>query len=134
MARAKGEPAAKFERSFVVPSRRILKITRALRKHKRVVRADFGFSLTNVSDALRAQLPKLPACAATVKQIGVKSPSAAGGVRNNDILLAVNGHAPEDLHLLRELLTDCKPGQAAKLIVLRAGKTLELRVKPTDAR
>ena len=69
-----------------------------------------------------------------MQQLGVKGPAALGGVRNNDILLAVNGQAPEDLHLMRELLTDCEPGRSAKLTVLRAGKTLELTVKPTEAR
>jgi serine protease Do len=134
MAQAKGEPAARLERSFVVPSRRILKITQALREHKQVVRADFGFSLASVSDALRAQLPDLPACAATVHQLSVKGPAAQGGLRNNDILLAVNGRAPEDVHLLRELLTECDPQKSAKLTVLRAGKKLELSVEPASVR
>jgi len=131
MPRAKGEPEARFERSFVVPSRRILKITRALRSHKRVIRADFGFSLTSVSKALRAQLAELPDCAATVHVLKAKGPAAQGGVRTNDILLAVNGKAPEDVHLLREMLSECAPEKSAKLTVLRAGKKLELSVKPT---
>jgi len=80
MARVKGEPATKFERSFVVSSRRILKVAHALRTRGRVIRASFGFALTPVSQALRAQLPDLPACAATVKQLDVKGPSATGGV------------------------------------------------------
>jgi len=46
----------------------------------------------------------------------------------------VNGRAPEDVHLLRELLTDCAPAKASKLSVLRAGKKLELSVKPTELR
>jgi len=134
MAQAKGEPGARLERSFVVPSRRILKITQALREHKRVVRADFGFALASVSEALRAQLPDLPACAATVNQLSVTGPAAKGGIRNNDILLAVNGQAPEDVHLLRELLTECDPTQSVQLTVLRAGKKLDLSVEPTAVR
>jgi len=131
MARVKGEPAVKFERSFVVPSRRILKVVRALRAHGRVIRAQFGFDTAPVSQALRAQLPTLPACAATVAKLDPKGPGAMGGVRNNDLLLAVNGKRPEDIHLLREMLTDCKPSKPAKLSVLRAGKQVELTVKPT---
>ena len=79
---------------------------------------------------MRAQMPKLPSCAATVTQIEELGPAAQAGVRPDDIVLEINGRQPRNLDHLREALTDCAPGKKSKLKVLRAGKELELRIKP----
>jgi len=127
-----GGPLAGMGRSFVLPSRRLAKVVGDLRRYRRVIRAEFGLRIAPVSDALRAQLTKVPAGAGTITKIEAKSPAAAAGLRANDILLSVNGDSAADVHLLREALTDCKPGSKAKLKVLRAGKATEVTVVPAE--
>ncbi|MHC4952718.1 MAG: S1C family serine protease [Planctomycetota bacterium] len=132
MQHGKGGAVDGFERSFVVPSRRVVRVVRALREHGRVVRAHFGMLLSNVSGAMRAQMPSLPPCAATVTQLEEHGPAAKAGVRANDIVLAIDSKQPRDLDHLREALTDCAPGKKATLKILRAGKELKLTVEPID--
>jgi len=121
-----------MERSFVIPGRRIAKVVAALREHGRVIRADFGFGVAPVSDALRAQLPDVPKGAGTVDRIDEKGPAYKAGLRQHDIVLGVNDHSPADVHLLRECLEDCKPGAEATLRILRGGKEQTLKATPVD--
>ena len=109
-----------------------MRIVKSLREHGRVIRADFGIQVRPVSDALRAQMPKLPKGASTVTLYDTEGPAAKAGIRTNDILLSVNGKEPVDAAELREALVACKPGEPARCKVLRAGKVLELSVKPTE--
>ena len=120
------------ERNFVVPSRRVLRIVTALRKHGRVIRAEFGMRLAPVSAALRAQLPEIPSGAATVTLRDAEGPAAKAGVRSNDILLSLNGRKLGTSDELREALNSCAPGQPAQCKLLRAGKVVQLAVKPTE--
>ncbi|MHC4938837.1 MAG: S1C family serine protease [Planctomycetota bacterium] len=128
-----GGPLAGMGRSFVLPSRRLVKVVRDLRQYGKVIRSEFGMRVAPVSAALRAQLVKVPQGAGTVTQVEAKGPAHAAGLRANDILLSVNGRSTEDVFLLRETLSDCKPGTKAKLKILRAGKETEVVVVPREA-
>ncbi len=132
MQQQAGGALASYERSFVVPSDRMLRIVKALRKHRRVIRAEFGFLLKPVSAALRAQIPEIPAGAATVTLRDAKGPAAKAGMRSNDILLSVAGKKPANCDELREALSACEPGNPTKFKLLRAGKFVSVTVKPTE--
>ena len=97
-----------------------------------MIRAEFGVLLAPVSAALRAQLPAIPSGAATVTLRDADGPAAKAGVRSNDILLSLNGQKLGTCDELREALNSCAPDQPAQCKLLRAGKVLQLSVKPTE--
>jgi len=132
MQQQAGGALASYERSFVVPSERMLRIVKALRKHRRVIRAEFGFVLKPISAALRAQIPEIPAGAATVTLRDAEGPAAKAGVRSNDILISVAGKKPANRDELREALNACEPGKPTRCKLLRAGKLVAVTVKPTE--
>ncbi len=123
-----------LECNFVIPSRRIAKIIDCMRMHGRVIRATFGMSVVAIPGALRAQFPDLPIGAGTVVNVDAKGPAGRAGLRRNDVLLSIDGKAPRDIHELREFMSDCRLKRQAKVVVLRAGKKLELAIEPTEAK
>lgn len=124
--------APELATTFVMPSGRILRIVRDLRQYGRVIRAHYGTLLVPVPEALRAQLPSLPAAACAVIRVDPEGPAARGGLRANDVILAIDGEAPPDASYVGEVLTDKAPGEPVQLRIRRAGKELTLSVTPTE--
>ncbi|MEM8884101.1 MAG: S1C family serine protease [Planctomycetota bacterium] len=129
--RAQGAVAS-MERSFVIPGRRVAWVVESMRRHGRVVRADFGVKLQPISEALAAQLPGVPQGAGSVSFVAPDGPAAKAGVRRHDLLLSVNGKPLPDIHRLRETLCTSEPGKAVKLEIMREGKKLERTVTPEE--
>ncbi|HEY7826982.1 MAG TPA: PDZ domain-containing protein, partial [Candidatus Limnocylindrales bacterium] len=64
------------------------------------------------------------------------SPADKAGVKDNDIVTAIEGIAIDGEHPLDAVLTQFAPGRTVTLAVNRAGKTLELQLtlgtRPTN--
>ena len=56
------------------------------------------------------------------------SPAEKAGLRENDMVTAVNGQRVDAGHTLDDMLTQFKPGDVVTLSVLRDGQTLEIKV------
>jgi S1-C subfamily serine protease len=59
------------------------------------------------------------------------SPAQRAGVRDGDIIVALDDHAVADIDALHRLLTDYQPGTRAKLTLLRGTEKLVLYIDPT---
>ena len=57
------------------------------------------------------------------------SPADRAGLRDGDIITAVNGQRIDAGHVLDDVLTQYKPGDEITMTVLRDGQTLEVKVK-----
>jgi len=62
------------------------------------------------------------------------TPAAAAGLAPGDVLLAIEGNAVEDKEHYLELLRNYIQGQDLMLSVYRAGKTMEMVVRPAPAK
>jgi S1-C subfamily serine protease len=57
------------------------------------------------------------------------SPAAKAGLREDDIITAVNGQRIDAGHVLDDVLTQYKPGDEITMSVLRDGQTIEVKVR-----
>ena len=66
----------------------------------------------------------------TVEEDG---PASRAGVQQGDLIVAFDGHAVNGIDDLHRVLTAERIGAAVPMIVLRAGRKLELHVLPAEA-
>lgn len=60
------------------------------------------------------------------------SPADLGGVRLEDILVTVDGEPTEDVGRLQRLMTAARIGREVPVVVVRRGRAIHLRVRPTE--
>jgi serine protease Do len=60
------------------------------------------------------------------------SPAAKAGIREKDIVLMIDGQKLDCDHPIQDFLEDREVGDVIKLLVLRAGKELNIAVRLTE--
>jgi S1-C subfamily serine protease len=60
------------------------------------------------------------------------SPADLGGVRIEDILVTVDGEPTPDVGQLQRVMTAARIGREVPVVVVRRGRTVHLRVRPTE--
>jgi S1-C subfamily serine protease len=86
--------------------------------HRRVVRF---YDLTKESGAL-------------VLSVEEKSPAQRAGVREGDVIIALEGHPVAGVDDLHRVLTDIRVGVSCSLTILRHTERLELKIVPEEAK
>ena len=107
---------------FAIPSTLAQRIIGNLKDYKGVRRGWLGVTIQNIDEATAKALALKDSRGALVNSVLEGQPAALAGIRDGDVILAVNGQAVEDTgQLLRavELLT---PGSKAEITVWRDGK------------
>src|ERR1700674_3845714 len=102
----------RIRRSFIGVSAQTVPV------HRRVVRF---YDLAKESGAL-------------VLSVEEKSPAQRGGLRENDVIIALEGHPVAGVDDLHRVLTDVRVGVSSSLTVLRWTDKLELKIVPEEAR
>ncbi len=69
-----------------------------------------------------------------VNSVENNSPAQRAGVRDGDILVALNGKPVGGIDALHRLLADLPPGVPAELVVLRGVERLALRITASDSK
>jgi S1-C subfamily serine protease len=86
--------------------------------HRRIVRF---YDLTKESGAL-------------VLSVEEKSPAARAGVREGDVIVALEGHAVAGVDDLHRVLTDVRVGVNSSLTLLRHTEKIEVKIVPEEAK
>lgn len=102
----------RIRRSFIGVSAQTVPI------HRRVVRF---YDLVKESGAL-------------VLSVEEKSPAQRGGLRENDVIIALEGQPVAGVDDLHRVLTDVRVGVSSSLTVLRHTEKLELQIMPEEAK
>ncbi|MFY9789810.1 MAG: trypsin-like peptidase domain-containing protein [Candidatus Sulfotelmatobacter sp.] len=102
----------RIRRSFIGVSAQTVPI------HRRVVRF---YDLVKESGAL-------------VLSVEENSPAQRGGLRENDVIIALEGHPVAGVDDLHRVLTDVRVGVSCALTVLRHTEKLELKIVPEEAK
>ena len=124
-------PPAVYHLTFVVPTRRVVRVVDHLRKYGRVIRSYFGLSMLPAEPQVHAHF-KLPASASVIVRVWKKSPAAAAGLRPHDIVVSVDGATASNTYHLGELMGDAMPGTSMRLRVLRGGKEMDVTIFPVE--
>jgi len=56
------------------------------------------------------------------------TPAEAGGIKDGDIIVSINGKVIDEEHPLDATLSQFSPGDTVSVVVLRAGKNVTLQV------
>ena len=122
---------------FAIPSSIAMDIVESLTKTGKVVRGWMGVAIQEVTPAL-AKSFKIPEQrkGVLISDVNENGPSAAGGVKRGDVVIAFNDRDVQNVSQLRNMVARTLVGQVAKVKVLREGeeKLLEVKIgeRPSD--
>lgn len=120
---------------FAIPINRAMSIFEVLKQGKKPTHAYFGLEVMSLTpdfarihndDPNVQQLPEVHG--ALVLRVAPGSPAAVSGIRRNDIIIEVNGHAVGNSDDADVNLDSCKPGITTKLVVIRGDKSSRIEV------
>jgi len=115
---------------FSIPINMARYIMTSLIADGKVSRGWIGVNISNVDEKIAKGLG-LPKDATGVVVSGVTegSPADRAGIKSNDVILKLDGHAVDDIADLRNRVSTTKPGTNVELSILRDGSTRSVTVK-----
>jgi serine protease Do len=114
--------------SFSIPSNVAMNVVAQLRETGKVERGLLGVRMREVDYALAEIFGMERPRGAFVDEVTVDSPAAAGGIRDEDIILEFNGREIDYFTDLPFYVGQYRPGTVADVLVFRDGETLALNV------
>jgi serine protease Do len=114
--------------SFAVPIDVALKVQDQLLATGRVTRGRLGVGIQDVNQALAESFGLKKTAGALVSSVEKDSPAAKAGIEAGDVIVRYNGTELGTSAQLPVLVADTKPGQVAKLDVVRKGEAKRVDV------
>ncbi len=114
--------------SFAVPIDVALKVQDQLVQHGRVTRGRLGVGIQDVNQALAESFGLKRTAGALVSSIEKDSPAAKAGLEPGDVIVRYNGADVNTSAQLPVLVSNTKPGEVAKLDVVRKGDAKRIDV------
>jgi serine protease Do len=117
---------------FAVPSNLARHVMDDLLKYGEVQRGTIpGIMIAPLTTQIADELGAPNTRGALVNQMTRNSDAYAAGLRPGDIILEFNGRSVDDASAFMRMLADSKVGSAAKLVILRESRKLEITVPIT---
>ena len=104
---------------FAIPSNLAKRVASELRTSGKVTRGWLGVSIQPLTSDLATSFGVKESKGALVSDVSADSPAARAGVKSGDVILEFNGKKVEDPSALARAVAVAKPGETAKLTVLR---------------
>jgi serine protease Do len=114
--------------SFAVPIDVALKVQDQLLQHGRVTRGRLGVGIQDVNQALAESFGLKKPAGALVSSVEKDSPAARAGIQPGDVIVRYNGTEVATSAQLPVLVSNTKPGEVAKLDVVRKGDAKRIDV------
>ena len=108
---------------FAIPSDTVKTVVAQLEKSGHVTRGYIGVEAQGVSESMAKALHLPQSGGALLAGISPDSPAAEAGLQPGDVIVAVNGAKVESPRQLAVNVASVKPGENAKLDVVRDGKS-----------
>jgi 2-alkenal reductase len=113
---------------FSIPSNVVKQVSDQLIKNGKIVHPYLGITYVTIDADIAAQQNLPVQSGALVGQVQADGPASKAGLRQNDIITAIQGVKLSNDNSLRQALMQYKPGDTVKLDVLRDGKPLTIDV------
>ncbi|HKS06469.1 MAG TPA: Do family serine endopeptidase [Gemmatimonadaceae bacterium] len=117
---------------FAIPVGLARVVWQDLIEHGRIVRAQLGVSIGEVTpeDAQAAGLRSIGgAMVSGCNPSETESPACRAGLREGDVIVAVDGKSVDRVSTLQRAVRSKKPGESARVAVMRYGKEMNFNVK-----
>lgn len=123
--------------AFAIPSADLQRALQSYKQYGKIVRPYLGVRYVYVTDDLKKKNNlsvdhgALVSRGETAQDLAVipNSPADKAGLRENDIILEMDGQAIDEEHQLATMIQSKLPGDTVKLKILRQGKEQEVTVK-----
>ncbi len=113
---------------FAIPSNMAAKIIDQIKNGKKVSRGWIGVTIQDVDENSAKALGLKDASGALVGSVMENEPAARAGIKDGDVILAVDKKDIEDSAALLRAIADKAPGSSAVLTIWRDGKTQDITV------
>jgi serine protease Do len=117
---------------LAVPANLVSQVADGLVKHGKVVRGYLGVGAQDLTPALAESLGLKAKRGALISDVQPDTPAAKSGLRNGDVVTAVNGQTIEDANKLTFTVGAVSPGTKLELDVVRDGETEKLTVTTAE--
>lgn len=114
--------------SFAVPIDVALKVQDQLLQKGSVTRGRLGVGIQDVNQALAESFGLKKTAGALVSSVEKDSPAAKAGIEPGDVIVGYNGNEVGTSAQLPVMVANTKPGEVAKLDVVRKGESKRLEV------
>ncbi len=114
---------------FSVPANMARTVMESLIKHGRVLRGFLGVGLQDLDEALQKEFNAEPGTGALITEVQPGTPAQKAGLREYDVVSAVNGKKVEGVQDLRLTVASMQPGAKVTLQLIREKKPLEISVQ-----
>jgi Do/DeqQ family serine protease len=111
---------------FAIPINMAKHVVEQLLKKGTVSRGWLGVSIQPVNDEIAASFSLKKASGALVNEVVAGSPAAIAGIRQGDIILALDGKEIKDVAQLQRLVADTSVGKRVEVKVFREGREQRL--------
>ncbi len=111
---------------LAVPANLVSQVTDSLVKHGRVVRGYLGVNIQSITPALVESFDLKTNKGALVSEVVADAPADKAGLKQGDVITAVNGQPVTDANNLSLQVSTFAPGTKLNLDVLRDGKTKQI--------
>jgi serine protease Do len=108
---------------LAVPANLVSQVADGLVKHGKVVRGYLGVGAQDLTPALAETMGLKTQRGALIADVQPDTPASKGGLKNGDVITAVDGQPIEDAHKLTFAVGAVSPGTKLELEVLRDGNT-----------
>jgi serine protease Do len=113
---------------FAIPASTIKDVVAALQAHGRVARGWLGVQIQPVTPEIASSLGVTDPKGALVAQTVPESPAARAGLRQGDVIVAINGKEVADAHDVTRRVASLPAGKAAAFTILRDGQRQTVNV------
>ena len=113
---------------LAVPANLVSQVADSLVKNGKVVRGYLGVGAQDLTPSLAESLDIKAKQGALIADVQPNSPAAKAGLKDGDVITAVNGHPVEDANRLTFTVGAVAPGTKLDVEVVRDGKTKKVAV------
>ena len=114
---------------FAIPANMAHNVMTQLIDHGSVRRGMIGVTIQPVTADIARSLGLSEVRGALVNSVNAGGPAEKAGIRQGDVITAVNGEAVKDSNTLRNVVAQMMPGSDTKVTLLREGKEQTVNVR-----
>ena len=114
---------------FAIPSDLAKNVMDQLVTNGRVHRGQLGVGVQALTSDLASGLGLKEVRGVLVNSVAPGSPADRAGLRNGDVITAIDGHSVDDPNALRNRVATTAPNSQVRLSIIRDGKAQQLNAK-----